>query len=438
MTTPNTPETTPGTSRSTRDSKTASLSVAAVSEDPPTLRKSAKLDNVCYDIRGPVLTAATALEAAGHNVTKLNIGNPATFGFDCPAEIIQDVATNLLNAQGYSDSKGLFPARKAIQQYYQTLGITTPEIDDIYMGNGVSELVMLAMQALINDGDEVLIPAPDFPLWTAAANLCGGKPVHYRCDETADWQPDLDHLEKCLTPRTRALVVINPNNPTGAAYSREMLLELVDFARRHRLVLLADEIYDKILYDEEVYVPLSSLADDVFTLTFSGLSKSYRAAGFRTGWMMVSGPKRNAGDLIEGLNMLASLRLCSNVPGQYAVQTALGGFQSIETLVQPGGRLHEQRELAHQMLSSIPGVTCFKPRGALYLFPKLDVKKFNIKSDEQLVLDLLKAEKILLVHGRGFNWPEPDHLRLVFLPGIDELTQAIDGIARFLDGYQQA
>lgn len=404
----------------------------------PVLRKSSKLDNVCYDIRGPVLTAATALEAAGHQVTKLNIGNPAPFGFDCPAEIIQDVAANLHNAQGYSDSKGLFPARKAIQQYYQTLGIVDTEIEDIYMGNGVSELVMLAMQALMNDGDEVLIPAPDFPLWTAAANLCGGTPVHYRCDEMADWQPDLDHLEKCISPRTRALVVINPNNPTGATYSKEMLLQLVDFARRHKLVLLADEIYDKILYDQEVYIPLASLSDDVFTLTFSGLSKSYRAAGFRTGWMMVTGPKQHARDLIEGLDMLASLRLCSNVPGQYAVQTALGGFQSIDTLVQPGGRLLEQRDLAHRLLSDIPGVTCFKPRGALYLFPKLDVKKFNIKSDEQLVLDLLQAEKILLVHGRGFNWPEPDHLRLVFLPGIDELTQAIEGISRFLDGYRQA
>ena len=403
----------------------------------PSLLKSTKLDNVCYDIRGPVLTAATELEAAGHHVTKLNIGNPATFGFDCPAEIIQDIASNLLNAQGYSDSKGLFPARKAIQQYYQTLGITSPEVDDIYMGNGVSELVMLAMQALLNDGDEVLIPTPDFPLWTAAANLCGGNPVHYRCDESADWQPDLDHLQQCLSPRTRALVVINPNNPTGAAYSKEMLLALVDFARRNNLVLLADEIYDKVLYDDEPYIPLASLADDVFTLTFSGLSKSYRAAGFRTGWMMLSGPKSHASDLIEGLNMLASLRLCSNVPGQYAVQTALGGFQSIETLVQPGGRLREQRDLAHSMLSAIPGVSCFKPRGALYLFPKLDVKRFNLHDDEQLVLDLLKAEKILLVHGRGFNWPEPDHLRLVFLPGVDELTQAIEGIARFLDGYRQ-
>ena len=285
----------------------------------PSLLKSTKLDNVCYDIRGPVLTAATELEAAGHHVTKLNIGNPATFGFDCPAEIIQDIASNLLNAQGYSDSKGLFPARKAIQQYYQTLGITSPEVDDIYMGNGVSELVMLAMQALLNDGDEVLIPTPDFPLWTAAANLCGGNPVHYRCDESADWQPDLDHLQQCLSPRTRALVVINPNNPTGAAYSKEMLLALVDFARRNNLVLLADEIYDKVLYDDEPYIPLASLADDVFTLTFSGLSKSYRAAGFRTGWMMLSGPKSHASDLIEGLNMLASLRLCSNVPGQYAV-----------------------------------------------------------------------------------------------------------------------
>lgn len=401
------------------------------------LTKSRKLDNVCYDIRGPVLAAANALESAGHNVTKLNIGNPASFGFDCPAEIIQDVASNLLNAQGYSDSKGLFPARKAIQQYYQTLGINTPQVEDIYMGNGVSELVMLAMQALLNDGDEVLIPSPDFPLWSAAANLCGGKPVHYQCDEQADWQPDLAHLERCISPRSRALVVINPNNPTGAVYGKEMLLELVEFARRHRLVLLADEIYDKVIYDNEPYVPMASLSDDVFTLTFSGLSKSYRAAGFRTGWMMVSGAKDHAKDLIEGLDMLASLRLCSNVPGQYAVQTALGGFQSIDSLVQPGGRLLEQRDLAHRMLCDIPGVSCFKPKGALYLFPKLDVKKFNLQDDEQLVLDLLEAEKILLVHGRGFNWHKPDHLRIVFLPGVDELTGAIEGIARFLDGYRQ-
>ena len=415
----------------------ASPSSTAAPENRPALHKSAKLDNVCYDIRGPVLAAATALEAAGHQVAKLNIGNPATFGFDCPAEIIQDVAANLANAQGYSDSKGLFPARKAVQQYYQTLGITEPGIDDIYMGNGVSELVMLAMQALLNDGDEVLIPAPDFPLWTAAANLCGGTPVHYRCDESADWQPDLEHLERCITPRTRALVVINPNNPTGAVYGHDMLLALVDIARRHNLVLLADEIYDKIIYDDAAYIPLASLADDVFTLTFSGLSKSYRAAGFRTGWMMVSGARSHARDLIEGLDMLASLRLCSNVPGQYAVQTSLGGFQSIDRLVQPGGRLCEQRDLAHSMLTSIPGVTCFKPRGALYLFPRLDPKKFNLQNDEQLVLDLLQAEKILLVHGRGFNWPEPDHVRLVFLPGVDDLTGAIEGIARFLEGYRQ-
>ena len=423
----------------TANDSTLTLLNAAASEPDERLefRKSSKLENVCYDIRGPVLDAATALEADGHHVTKLNIGNPATFGFDCPTEIIQDVAANLLNAQGYSDSKGLFPARKAVQQYYQTLGITSPGIEDIYMGNGVSELVMLAMQAMLNDGDEVLIPAPDFPLWTAATNLCGGRPVHYRCDEGADWQPDLEHLEQCVSARTRALVVINPNNPTGAVYSDEMLRLLVDFARRHRLILLADEIYDKIIYDGIGYTPLASLSEDVFTLTFSGLSKSYRAAGFRTGWMMVTGPRAAAADLIEGLDMLASLRLCSNVPGQYAVQTALGGFQSIDTLVAPGGRLFEQRELAHDLLSAIPGVTCFKPRGALYLFPKLDRQRFNLQDDEQLVLDLLREEKILLVHGRGFNWPEPDHIRLVFLPGREDLTRAIEGLARFLDGYRQ-
>lgn len=401
------------------------------------LRKSTKLDNVCYDIRGPVLSAANALEAAGHSVMKLNIGNPAPFGFDCPAEIIQDIAANLVQAQGYSDSKGLFQARKAIVQYYQTLGITQTTVDDVYMGNGVSELVMLAMQALLNNGDEVLIPIPDFPLWTAATNLCGGTPIHYRCDESAQWFPDLADIESRITPRTRALVVINPNNPTGAVYDETMLLGLIDIARRHSLVLLADEIYDKIIYDDARYIPMASLADDVLTLTFSGLSKSYRAAGLRTGWMMTSGPTQQAQDLIEGFDMLASLRLCSNVPGQFAVQTALGGFQSIDQLVQPGGRLHIQRDLAHNLLTQIPGISCVKPRGALYLFPKIDRAKFGIQSDEQFVLDLLREEKILLVHGRGFNWPEPDHFRLVFLPTVEDLTEAIGRLARFLDGYQQ-
>lgn len=403
-----------------------------------TLRKSKKLENVCYDIRGPVLEAANALEASGHAVMKLNIGNPAPFGFDCPAEIIQDIAANLVQAQGYSDSKGLFQARKAIVQYYQTLGINDTTVDDVYMGNGVSELVMLSLQALLNNGDEVLIPIPDFPLWTAATNLCGGNPVHYRCDEGAQWFPDLDDIEARITARTRALVVINPNNPTGAVYDEAMLLGLIDIARRHSLVLLADEIYDKIVYDDAQYRPLAALADDVLTLTFSGLSKSYRAAGLRTGWMMTSGPKAQAKDLIEGFDMLASLRLCSNVPGQFAVQTALGGFQSIDQLVKPGGRLRVQRDLAHELLTQIPGISCVKPRGALYLFPKIDTAKFGIKSDEKLVLDLLREEKILLVHGQGFNWPEPDHVRLVFLPAVDELTEAIGRLARFLDGYQQA
>ena len=409
-------------------------------DNPPRTQrwqKSSKLDSVCYDIRGPVLAAAQELERQGHQVLKLNIGNPAPFGFDCPAEIIQDIATNLLNAQGYSDSRGLFPARKAIMQYYQTLGISA-SVDDIYMGNGVSELVMLSMQAMLNDGDEVLIPSPDFPLWTAAANLCGGKPVHYPCVEDDAWQPDLEHLERLITPRTRALVVINPNNPTGAVYTRERLLALVELARRHRLILLADEIYDKVLYDDASYVPLASLADDVLTLTFSGLSKAYRAAGFRTGWMMVTGPKATARDLIEGFDILASLRLCSNVPGQYAVQTALGGVQSIEGLVTEGGRLAEQRDLAWQLLQEIPGVSCVKPRGALYLFPRLDVERFNIQDDERFVLDLLQAEKLLLVHGRGFNWPHPDHVRLVFLPPKSELREAIGRLAAFLDGYRQA
>ena len=402
------------------------------------LRKSTKLDNVCYDIRGPVLQAANELEANGHSVMKLNIGNPAPFGFDCPAEIIQDVAANLGQAQGYSDSKGLFQARKAIVQYYQTFGISDSTVDDVYMGNGVSELVMLSMQALLNNGDEVLIPNPDFPLWSAAANLCGGRPVHYRCDESAQWFPDLDDIEARITPRTRALVVINPNNPTGAVYDETMLLGLIDIARRHSLVLFADEIYDKILFEDARYIPLASLADDVLTLTFSGLSKSYRAAGLRTGWMMTTGPKKRAKDLLEGFDMLATLRLCSNVPGQFAVQTALGGFQSIDELVAPGGRLLVQRDLAYDLLTQIPGISCVKPKGALYLFPKIDQAKFGIKSDEQLVLDLLREEKLLLVHGKGFNWTEPDHLRLVFLPTVEDLTEAMTRLARFLDGYRQS
>jgi len=400
--------------------------------------KSSKLENVCYDIRGPVLRAAHRLEEEGHKVYKLNIGNPAPWGFEAPEEILRDVIHNIPSSQGYSDSQGVYSARKAVMQYYQGIGIAGVDIDDIYIGNGVSELVGIAMQALINDGDEVLIPAPDFPLWTAAVNLCRGKPVHYRCDEGAGWQPDLDDIRARITPKTRALVVINPNNPTGAVYERAMLEALVEIAVEFDLLLLADEIYDKIVYDDATYIPLASLApDSLLTLTFSGLSKSYRVAGFRSGWLLVSGDKLRAQDFIEGLNILVSMRLCANVPAQHAIQTALGGYQSINDLVAPGGRLHEQRDRSWEMLDSIAGVSCVKPRGALYLFPRLDPRKFNIRDDEKFALDLLVNQKVLVVQGTGFNWPEPDHFRVVFLPHIEDLEEAIGRIEHFLSGYRQ-
>ncbi|MEM1435863.1 MAG: pyridoxal phosphate-dependent aminotransferase [Pseudomonadota bacterium] len=401
------------------------------------IRKSNKLDNVCYDIRGPVLSAAQRLEDEGHQVLKLNIGNPAAFGFATPEEIILDVVRQLPSATGYSDSKGLYSARKAVMQYCQQLGIPGVEVDDVYIGNGVSELVMMGLQGLLNVGDEVLIPAPDFPLWSAATALCAGKPVHYRCDEGAGWFPDLDDIRQKITPRTRAIVVINPNNPTGAVYSRDMLEGLMRIAEEHQLVVFADEIYDKILYDTAQHVALATLANECLVVTLNGLSKAYRAAGFRTGWMVVSGNKRIAGDYIEGLNMLASLRLCSNVPTQHAIQTALGGYQSINDLVASGGRLLEQRNLAWELLNQIPGVSCTKPDGALYLFPKLDTRKFNITDDERFVLDLLEQEKVLVVHGRGFSWPEPDHFRIVFLPYVDDLRAGVGAIERFLAGYRQ-
>lgn len=401
------------------------------------IRKSNKLEDVCYDIRGPVLREANRLEEEGHRVIKLNIGNPAPWGFEAPEEILRDVIHNIPASQGYSDSKGIYPARKAVMQYAQQIGIAGVDIDDIYIGNGVSELVVMAMQGLLNDGDEVLIPAPDFPLWTAAANLCGGKAVHYRCDEGSGWQPDLDDIRSKITPNTRALVVINPNNPTGAVYEKAMLEALLNIAHEHELVVLADEIYDKILYDNAEYIPLASLSEDLLILTLSGLSKSYRVAGFRTGWMIVSGAKDRARDYIEGLDILASMRLCSNVPTQHAVQTALGGYQSINELTTPGGRLYEQRTLAWKMLNDIEGVSCTKPMGALYLFPKLDTKKFNIRNDEQFVLDLLVKEKVLVVHGTGFNWFEPDHFRIVFLPHEDELADAITRLEHFLGSYRQ-
>ena len=401
------------------------------------IMKSNKLDEVCYDIRGPVLKEAHRLEEEGHKVLKLNIGNPAPWGFEAPEEIVRDVIHNLPESQGYSDSKGIFPARKAVMQYCQQIGIRDVDVEDIYIGNGVSELVVMAMQALVNNGDEVLIPAPDFPLWSAAAHLCGGKPVHYLCDEGADWQPDLEDIRSKITPKTKALVIINPNNPTGAVYEKSMLEALLDIAREFDLVVLADEIYDKITYDGAEYVPAASLGDDLLFLTFSGLSKSYRVAGFRTGWLVVSGAKARAADFIEGLDILSSMRLCSNVPTQHAVQTALGGYQSINELIVPGGRLYEQREIAWRMLNDIDGISCVKPKGALYLFPRIDTANFGIHDDERFVLDLLVKEKVLVVQGTGFNWPHHDHFRIVFLPHEDELAEAIGRLEHFLHDYRQ-
>jgi alanine-synthesizing transaminase len=407
------------------------------SPQPRTIRKSEKLADVCYDIRGPILTAANKLEAEGNQILKLNIGNPAPWGFSAPEEILQDVVRNIPHSQGYCDSKGLFAARKAVMQYCQQINIRDVDIEDIYIGNGVSELVVMSMQALVNDGDEILIPSPDFPLWSAAVNLCGGKPLHYLCDEEDGWQPDLADIRSKITPNTRGIVVINPNNPTGAVYTPQMQQALIEIAREHDLVVFADEIYDKILFDDQEYIPLASYADDLLIMTFSGLSKSYRVAGFRTGWMIVSGARDRATDFIEGLNILASMRLCSNVPTQHAIQTALGGHQSIFELTKPGGRLYEQRNIAWELLNDIDGISCVKPKGALYLFPKIDTQRFNIKDDEQFVLDLLLAEKVLMVQGTGFNWPKPDHFRVVFLPHVEQLQESIGRVKRFLDDYRQ-
>ena len=406
---------------------------------PPkrTINKSDKLADVCYDIRGPVLTAANQLEAEGNQILKLNIGNPAPWGFSAPEEILRDVVRNIPNSQGYSDSKGLFAARKAVMQYCQQINIRDVDVEDIYIGNGVSELVVLSMQALVNDGDEILVPCPDFPLWSAAVNLCGGTPVHYLCDEEDDWQPDLEDIRSKITPNTRGLVVINPNNPTGAVYTPKMQQALIDIAREHDLVVFADEIYDKILFDNEQYIPLASYADDLLCMTFSGLSKSYRVAGFRAGWMVVSGARERASDFIEGLNILASMRLCSNVPSQHAIQTALGGHQSIFDLTAPGGRLYEQRNRAWELLNNIDGVSCVKPKGALYLFPKLDTERFHVQDDEQFVLDFLLAEKVLVVQGTGFHWPKPDHFRVVFLPHVEQLHESMHRLERFLASYRQ-
>ena len=399
--------------------------------------KSQKLDNVCYDIRGPVLELAQRMEEEGHKIIKLNIGNVGVFGFDPPEEIQLDMIRNLSNASAYSDSKGIFAARKAIMQYCQEKGIQGVALDDVYTGNGVSELIVLSMNALLNDGDEVLVPAPDYPLWTAAVSLSSGTPVHYLCDESKEWAPDLEDLRKKITPRTKAIVVINPNNPTGAIYSKEVLLEITQIAREHGLILFADEIYDKMLYDAEKHVSLASISTDVVVITFNGLSKNYRSCGYRAGWMIVSGDKEMVRDYIEGLNMLASMRLCANVPGQYAIQTALGGYQSINDLVGEGGRLAKQRDLAWKLITEIPGVSCVKPKSALYLFPKLDPEMYPIEDDQQFVADLLKEEKVLLVQGSGFNWGKPDHFRVVFLPHEDVLKEAITRLARFLERYRQ-
>ncbi len=399
--------------------------------------KSTKLANVCYDIRGPVLARARQMEEEGHRIIKLNIGNPAPFGFEAPEEIVVDVIHNLREASGYSDSKGLFAARKAIMHYCQEKRIAGVGIDDITIGNGVSELIVMAMQALLNNGDEVLLPAPDYPLWTAAVSLSGGTPRHYLCDEGAGWLPDLADIRGKIGPSTRAIVLINPNNPTGALYPDDLLREIIEIARQHQLIVFADEIYDKVLYDGVTHTSVASLADDVLFVTFNGLSKNYRACGYRAGWMVVSGEKRHARDYIEGLDMLASMRLCSNVPGQYAIQTALGGYQSIAELVAPEGRLARQRDLAWELLTQIPGVSCYKPNAALYLFPRLDPKRYPIADDQQFILELLLEEKVLLVQGTGFNWPSPDHFRVVFLPNADDLREATGRIARFLESYRK-
>ncbi len=401
------------------------------------LKKSPKLDSVCYDIRGPVHREARQLEEEGHKILKLNIGNPAPFGFDAPEEIVQDMIHNVPVSQGYSDSRGLFSGRKAVMQYCQQKNIDSVDINDIYLGNGASELIVMSMQALLDNDDEILIPAPDYPLWTASVCLAGGKAVHYLCDEASDWYPDLEDIKSKITERTRGIVIINPNNPTGAVYPVEVLEGIIEIARQHRLIIFSDEIYDKILYDDAKHVSTASLANDVLFITYNGLSKAYRVAGFRAGWMVISGAKHRAGDYIEGIELLASMRLCSNVPGQHAIQTALGGYQSINELVAPGGRLRQQRDLAYEMLTAIPGISCVKPRGAMYLFAKLDQDRYHIEDDEQMVLDLLKQEKILVVQGSAFNWPDTDHFRIVFLPRLDELEAAINRIARFFSSYTQ-
>ena len=401
-----------------------------------TIQKSAKLANVCYDIRGPIMDRARQMEDDGQKIIKLNIGNLAVFGFDAPEEIQQDMIRNLPNSSGYSDSKGIFAARKAVMHETQKQGIKGVTLDDIYLGNGASELIVMATNGLLDDGDELLLPAPDYPLWTAAASLSGGTPVHYRCDESKGWMPDLADIRAKITPRTKGIVVINPNNPTGALYSDSLLLEIVAIAREHGLVLFADEVYDKVLYDGVRHTAIASLSQDVLTLTFNSLSKSYRSCGYRAGWLALSGDKRHAKDYIEGLNMLSNMRLCANVPGQYAIQTALGGYQSIDDLVCEGGRLRRQRDLAYELITAIPGVSCVKPRAALYMFPRLDPAMYPIADDQQFFLDVLQETRVMLVQGTGFNWEAPDHFRIVFLPHEDDLREAIGRLERFLERYR--
>ena len=401
-------------------------------------KKSSKLNNVLYDVRGPVVDEAARLESQGMRILKLNIGNPAPFGFRTPDEVVHDMRHQLPDCEGYSDSKGLFSARKAIMQYSQIKGLPNVDMDSIYTGNGVSELINLCMQALLDTGDEILIPSPDYPLWTACATLAGGTPVHYVCDEQAEWYPDIDDIERKITPRTKAIVIINPNNPTGALYPREVLQQIVDVARKHQLMIFSDEIYDRLVMDDLEHVSIASMAPDLFCITFSGLSKSHMIAGYRIGWMVLSGNKHCAEDFILGLNMLSNMRLCSNVPAQSIVQTALWGHQSVRNYVVPGGRVYEQREYVYKALNDIPGITAVKPKAAFYIFPKIDVKKFNITNDEQFALDLLHEKKILLVPGKGFNWDKPDHFRVVYLPRIEVLSEAMGQLGDFLSHYRQA
>ena len=402
-----------------------------------TFNKSTKLDHVCYDIRGPVLDEANRMEENGETILKLNIGNPAPFGFRAPDEVVKDMMMNLTSTQGYSDSRGLFAARKAIMQYCQIKGIPNVGMNDIYTGNGVSEMITMSMQALLNNGDEILVPAPDYPLWTASVSLGGGTPVHYMCDEQADWNPDIDDIKKKITDRTKGIVIINPNNPTGAVYSREILEEIVQVAREHQLIIFADEIYDRLVMDGVEHISIASLCPDLFCVTMNGLSKSHRIAGYRVGWMCLSGDKSHVKGYLEGINMLSNMRLCSNVPAQSVVQTALGGYQSSQELLVPGGRVYEQREFIYKALNNIPGVSAVKPKAAFYIFPKLDVARFNITDDEQFAFDFLREQKVLVTHGKAFNWPEPDHFRVVYLPRKEVLEETMNKLELFLAKYRQ-